>query len=254
MNTSSSSLVPTEVTIDDALLRVRFHDGTETTTSIERFPRLLHATPKQRRVWEVIGKGDGIHWPEIDEDISVRTLLGHAERRLPASSTNFEEMLRLIGGLYETTRKLRELSGGRSFTPDGHLVAEIGKVVAEYVYGLIPELANEPHVDARTRSGVTVQIMLAGPTSTRFGVRWSNRSPRPFADVMLCLKLTSNGFKEIYNGPFPVELLQEKPDQPTRQLQLSCRRLLDLNPALLEKEHSFASVNQWLSSKLQDVA
>ncbi|MBI5946938.1 MAG: DUF2442 domain-containing protein, partial [Chloroflexi bacterium] len=39
------------------------------------FPRLLHATPAQRGHWEVAGAGFGIHWPEIDEDLSTEGLL-----------------------------------------------------------------------------------------------------------------------------------------------------------------------------------
>jgi hypothetical protein len=39
------------------------------------FPKLLHATARQRRRWELLGDGEGIHWPEIDEDLSVAGLL-----------------------------------------------------------------------------------------------------------------------------------------------------------------------------------
>jgi len=39
------------------------------------YPRLLHATPKQRRQWEKAGAGYGIHWPDIDEDLSTDGLL-----------------------------------------------------------------------------------------------------------------------------------------------------------------------------------
>ncbi len=44
--------------------------------SILWFPRLYHATDEQRQQWELIGKGVGIHWEAIDEDISVAGLLG----------------------------------------------------------------------------------------------------------------------------------------------------------------------------------
>jgi len=43
--------------------------------SLEWFPRLLAATPVQRANWRLIGRGVGIHWEDIDEDISVRSLL-----------------------------------------------------------------------------------------------------------------------------------------------------------------------------------
>jgi hypothetical protein len=39
------------------------------------FPRLVEATDQQRRTWRLIGGGYGIHWPEVDEDISVASLL-----------------------------------------------------------------------------------------------------------------------------------------------------------------------------------
>ncbi|MFH1177816.1 MAG: DUF2442 domain-containing protein, partial [Acidobacteriota bacterium] len=39
------------------------------------FPRLLHATPAARKNWRLIGGGEGIHWPDVDEDLSVEGLL-----------------------------------------------------------------------------------------------------------------------------------------------------------------------------------
>ena len=39
------------------------------------YPRLVHATPEERRNWRLIGMGQGIHWPDLDEDISVEGLL-----------------------------------------------------------------------------------------------------------------------------------------------------------------------------------
>lgn len=65
-----------DVEIDDTSLRVTLADGRELTTSVAWFPRLLGATPEQRARWELIGDGEGIRWPEIDEDISIASLLG----------------------------------------------------------------------------------------------------------------------------------------------------------------------------------
>ncbi|HYU17719.1 MAG TPA: DUF2442 domain-containing protein [Chloroflexota bacterium] len=59
----------------DALV-VHLQDGRSLTVPLEWFPRLRNATPKQREQWELIGSGIGIHWPEVDEDISVAGLLG----------------------------------------------------------------------------------------------------------------------------------------------------------------------------------
>jgi hypothetical protein len=61
---------------DDTALWVQLADGREISAPLAWFPRLLHATPDQRQAWELIGQGEGIHWDEIDEDISVASLLG----------------------------------------------------------------------------------------------------------------------------------------------------------------------------------
>ncbi|MBI3031446.1 MAG: DUF2442 domain-containing protein [Candidatus Rokubacteria bacterium] len=61
------------VTDDD--LVVDLTDGRTITVPLVWFPRLLHATPAQRRRWEFLGEGEGIHWPAIDEDLSVAGLL-----------------------------------------------------------------------------------------------------------------------------------------------------------------------------------
>jgi len=58
----------------DALL-VLLADGREVSAPLQWFPRLLHATPQQRAKWELIGDGLGIHWPLVDEDIEVESLL-----------------------------------------------------------------------------------------------------------------------------------------------------------------------------------
>ncbi len=64
-----------DVTFDEYMLRVRLVDGREIAAPLEYFPRLRHATPEQLARWEIIGNGYGIHWEELDEDISVRGLL-----------------------------------------------------------------------------------------------------------------------------------------------------------------------------------
>ena len=64
-----------DVRFDDALLRVTLADGRELAAPIEWFPRLRDATAEQRANCRLIGHGQGIHWPDIDEDISVAGLL-----------------------------------------------------------------------------------------------------------------------------------------------------------------------------------
>ncbi len=56
-------------------LHVLLADGREVSAPLEWFPRLLNATPKQRAHWQLIGDGIGIHWPDVDEDIEVESLL-----------------------------------------------------------------------------------------------------------------------------------------------------------------------------------
>ena len=59
---------------DDALTIV-LDDGRTVSVSLVWFPRLLAATSRQRRAWEPIGGGIGLHWEAIDEDISIASLL-----------------------------------------------------------------------------------------------------------------------------------------------------------------------------------
>jgi hypothetical protein len=59
---------------DDSLV-VALKDGRIISVPLAWYPRLLHATPAQRKNWEVIGAGYGIHWPDIDEDLHTEGLL-----------------------------------------------------------------------------------------------------------------------------------------------------------------------------------
>jgi hypothetical protein len=58
------------------ILIVHLQDGRSLSAPLEWFPRLRDALPEQRDQWELLGAGIGIHWPELDEDISVPGLLG----------------------------------------------------------------------------------------------------------------------------------------------------------------------------------
>jgi hypothetical protein len=64
-----------DVQTDASLLRVTLADGRELAAPLEWFPRLRDATTEQRRNWRFIGRGQGIHWPDVDEDISVAAIL-----------------------------------------------------------------------------------------------------------------------------------------------------------------------------------
>jgi hypothetical protein len=50
-------------------------DGRTISVPLAWYPRLLHGTPKERNRWRLIGNGEGIHWPDLDEDLSVDNLL-----------------------------------------------------------------------------------------------------------------------------------------------------------------------------------
>jgi Protein of unknown function (DUF2442) len=63
---------------DNEMLYVQLDDGREVGVPIAWFPRLANATKEQRGRWEFIGCGVGIHWPDIDEDISVAALLARS--------------------------------------------------------------------------------------------------------------------------------------------------------------------------------
>ena len=71
------------VTVAEDTLSVDLSDGRTISVPLAWFPRLQHASPEERKNWRLIGKGRGIHWEEIDEDISVEGLL---PGRLPGES------------------------------------------------------------------------------------------------------------------------------------------------------------------------
>ena len=64
-----------QVAVTDDELTVHLIDGRRVSAPLVWFPRLLHATTDQRNDWELIGEGEGIHWPQVDEDLSVAGIL-----------------------------------------------------------------------------------------------------------------------------------------------------------------------------------
>jgi hypothetical protein len=64
-----------DVRADARRLQVMMADGREISVPVEWFPRLRDASDEQRANWRLIGRGHGIHWPDIDEDISIQGLL-----------------------------------------------------------------------------------------------------------------------------------------------------------------------------------
>jgi hypothetical protein len=64
-----------DVNVSDDALAVDLADGRTITVPLAWFPHLAHGTPAERANWRFIGSGEGIHWPDLDEDISVDSLL-----------------------------------------------------------------------------------------------------------------------------------------------------------------------------------
>lgn len=74
------------VAITEDTLTVSLVDGRAISVPLAWYPRLLSATPAQREKWQVAGGGYGIHWPDIDEDLSTEGLLrGAPAPRGPAA-------------------------------------------------------------------------------------------------------------------------------------------------------------------------
>ena len=63
------------VVVTEDTLAVELADGHTISAPIAWYPRLLHGSPEERNNWRLIGKGEGIHWPDLDEDISVENIL-----------------------------------------------------------------------------------------------------------------------------------------------------------------------------------
>ena len=76
-----------KVTVTADALAIDLVDGRTLVVPLAWYPRLLHGTRRERSHWRLIGRGTGIHWPDLDEDISVEGLLagrpsGESQRSL----------------------------------------------------------------------------------------------------------------------------------------------------------------------------
>ena len=72
-----------DVSVDADRLSVELMDGRAISVPLVWYPRLAEATPEQRSRWEIAGGGFGIHWPEIDEDLSTEGMLRGAPAPAP---------------------------------------------------------------------------------------------------------------------------------------------------------------------------
>ena len=87
-STTKTPIVPAEtVTVTGDVITVELSDGRSISAPLAWYPRLSCGTPEERSNWRLIGGGVGIHWLELDEDISVENLLsgqasGESQRSL----------------------------------------------------------------------------------------------------------------------------------------------------------------------------
>jgi hypothetical protein len=74
------------VTVSEDSLVVDLSDGRTVSVPIAWYPRLLHGSAAERKNWRLIAGGEGIHWPDLDEDLSVESMvLGHKSGESQAS-------------------------------------------------------------------------------------------------------------------------------------------------------------------------
>ena len=77
MSTLAVELHPQAINIEytDSLLIVELADGRSISAPLVWFPRLSKASQEQLNNWQILGDGEGVHWPDVDEDLSVAGLL-----------------------------------------------------------------------------------------------------------------------------------------------------------------------------------
>ncbi len=112
MNTSSTELIETklssaraqDVAVTEDTLAVDLTDGRTISVPLAWYPRLAHGTPEERGNWRVSGAGWSIHWPDLDEDISVKGLLiGNASGE---SQSSFDKWLKSRAARDKTSAKI----------------------------------------------------------------------------------------------------------------------------------------------------
>ena len=94
MSSSTTSVAPVYaqgVSVTEDTLTVELSDGRSLSVPLSWYPRLVHGTPAERSSWRMIGGGVGIHWPDLDEDLSVENLL--AGRASGESQRSFKRWL-----------------------------------------------------------------------------------------------------------------------------------------------------------------
>ncbi len=75
MSTLTAEARAQNVAVTDDTLAVDLSDGRTISVPLAWYPRLVHATAEERNNWRFIGDREGLHWPDLDEDVSVENLL-----------------------------------------------------------------------------------------------------------------------------------------------------------------------------------
>jgi hypothetical protein len=79
------------IAVTEDTLTAELSDGRTISVPLAWYPRLVYATPQERSNWDLIGGGQGIHWPNLDEDISIEGLL--AGQKSGESHRSFQQWL-----------------------------------------------------------------------------------------------------------------------------------------------------------------
>lgn len=92
LQTEFAAAAASAVRVDDNSIEVDLLDGRTITAPLAWFPRLLHGTATEKNNWRPVGRGQGIHWPDLDEDVSIEGLL--AGRRSGESPQSLAKWLK----------------------------------------------------------------------------------------------------------------------------------------------------------------
>jgi hypothetical protein len=123
MPTSASDLRgarAVDVKVTDDELTVELEDGRTLAVPLVWYPRLLHASKDERTRWSLIGRGVGIHWPSVDEDIGIDGLL--AGRRSHESQASLRRWLRTRESVRPNKRMPPTAQGAPRLIPRGSVL------------------------------------------------------------------------------------------------------------------------------------
>jgi hypothetical protein len=87
-SSAAETTLPLAVAVEahEGSLAFMLSDGRTISIPLSWYPRLAEATPSERNNWRLIGRGEGVHWPDLDEDVSVDAVVrGKASGEAPAS-------------------------------------------------------------------------------------------------------------------------------------------------------------------------